>query len=124
MQSGELKCRARSLLFVESSKRRTTVSKMTSSTPILCMGGHSVRHLYPAAKLELLYPVARAFLSVPATSAPAECVFSTAGFQVSKRRGSMNANRVRQLVRISRNVDLFPTTDDFVEAVAARVKEN
>jgi hypothetical protein len=33
----------------------------------------------------------------------------------------MNANRVRQLVRISRNVDLFPTTDDFVEAVAARI---
>jgi hAT family C-terminal dimerisation region len=62
----------------------------------------------------LLCPLARSVLCVPATSAPSESLFSTAGFLMSRRRTSMSFEKLEQSTMIVRNFHLFPTIDAFI----------
>ena len=65
-----------------------------------------------------LFPVIKAILSVPCTSAPAECLFSTAGNIVSKRRAYLDPINVRDSVLVVENVHLFESDEAFCHAVA------
>lgn len=61
----------------------------------------------------------RAYLAIPASSAPSERVFSIAGFIFNKRRQRMAADKLSSLVFIHDNCQ----DTDAVEAVYERAKE-
>ena len=69
-----------------------------------------------------LFPVIKAILSVPCTSAPAECVFSTAGNVVTKRRAYLDPINVRDSVLVVENVHLFESDEAFCQLVARELK--
>lgn len=78
------------------------------------------RHACPEG-FKPLFPVVRAILAVPCTSAPAECLFSTSGNIVSKRRAFLSPTRVRDSVIVVENVQLFADDEDFCMLVGRRL---
>ena len=55
-----------------------------------------------------LYKTSKALLSIPATSVPAERVFSLAGFIVRKRRARLTSGNVNTLIFLNKNFDSIP----------------
>ena len=55
-----------------------------------------------------LYLAVKSTLSIPATSVPAERLFSLAGFIVNKRRAQLKADKVNKLIYLNRNRDFIP----------------
>ena len=68
-----------------------------------------------------LKPMALALISMPASSASSEGLFSSAGFHDGKRKGRALPERLAQQVKISRNFQLFPSNDAFVKATCKKV---
>jgi hypothetical protein len=64
---------------------------------------NAVRHWQTENRMLRLRRVALQFLSVPASSAPVERVFSTGGHILSARRGSMAANTLTSLMVLKCN---------------------
>jgi len=58
-----------------------------------------------------LIPAWRKFLCIPATSAPIECVFSTAGDVVTQDRCRLHGDVIEDLVYLKRNIGLQQRTD-------------
>ena len=57
--------------------------------------------LYP-----LLSPLAKAYLSIPATSVPSECVFSAAGDIVNAQRSQLLPENVDMLIFLKNNMSI------------------
>ena len=55
-----------------------------------------------------LYLAVKSTLSIPATSVPAERIFSLAGFIVNKRRAQLKADKVNKLIYVNRNRAFIP----------------
>ena len=55
-----------------------------------------------------LYKTAKVLLSIPATSVPAERVFSLAGFICRKRRNRLTSGNVNTLIFLNKNFDSIP----------------
>ena len=55
-----------------------------------------------------LYLAVKSTLSIPATSVPAERIFSFAVFLVNKRRAQLKADKVNKLIYLNRNRDFIP----------------
>ena len=72
-----------------------------------------------SADFELLFPVIRAILAVPCTSAPAESLFSSAKQVISLHRTRLSANRARQSIMVAENVHLFGDEENFCTLVAS-----
>ena len=59
-----------------------------------------------ARKFPYVWAVAREYLAIPATSAPSERAFSTAGNVVSVRRCSLKSERVREICLLKDNQEM------------------
>ena len=59
-------------------------------------------------KFPLLSSVARRYLMTPATSVPAERIFSLAGFVVRKKRTKLLPKHVNQQIFLAKNKDHIP----------------
>ena len=55
-----------------------------------------------------LYLAVKCTLSIPATSVPAERIFSLAGFLVTKRRAKLMSDKVNQIFFLNRNREFIP----------------
>ena len=55
-----------------------------------------------------LYEAVKCTLSIPATSVPAERIFSLAGFLVTKRRARLMSDKVNKLIFLNRNREFIP----------------
>jgi len=55
----------------------------------------------------ILQVLAQRYLAIPATSAPIECVWSTAGNTVTKKRASLDSDTVEDLVFSHENVHSY-----------------
>jgi hypothetical protein len=55
----------------------------------------------------MLATVARQLLCIPATSAPSERLFSTAGLTVSKKRAHLNGGNTAALIFLHENLDIL-----------------
>ena len=88
--------------------------KMHESDPL--MWWRDRWRMYPT-----LWKLARRFLAIPATSAPSERAFSTAGNLVSLRRASLKVDRVSDLLLLKENLDLARSV--MQQAGAARLKD-
>ena len=55
-----------------------------------------------------LYKTAKVLLSIPATSVPAERVFSLAGFICRKRRNRLTSGNVNTLIFLNKNFGSIP----------------
>jgi hAT family C-terminal dimerisation region len=86
--------------------------------------GDILPKLHSSVDLSPIFPVARAFLSVPATSAASESLFSVAGFHLSARRSQLKPNSLRSTTVIVRNLPLFDEFEDFQNAVAKKILNN
>ena len=64
--------------------------------PLVCWKENSSRYLRMAK-------VAHSLLSIPATPAPAERIFSNAGLTVNKLRSSLNQDSVDALIFLNKN---------------------
>ena len=56
-----------------------------------------------------LYKAAQAYLHIPATSVPAERIFSIAGYIVRKRRSKLLPTNVNKLVFLHQNKSCIPS---------------
>ena len=61
------------------------------------------REIYPC-----LYQAVKCTLSIPATSVPAERIFSLAGFLVTKRRARLMSDKVNKIIFLNRNREFIP----------------
>ena len=55
-----------------------------------------------------LYEAVKCTLSIPATSVPAERIFSLAGFLVTKRRAKLMSDKVNKIIFLNRNREFIP----------------
>ena len=72
----------------------------SDSGPLVFFSKHSV--MYPK-----LSKVARELFSIPATSVPAECLFSHVGLTQSELRNRLNPNLLESLTLIKDNIKYF-----------------
>lgn len=79
-----------------SSEAKANKKDKTPPSPLLWWKEHH-------SEFRTLAPLARKWLGCTASSVPSERAFSTAGNTITKRRGALNADTVRDLIFMAQN---------------------
>lgn len=96
---------------VEAENTTAEITDYLSEPNLTIFGGATVLLYWKNSSFMVLKQLAKKFLSIPASSASVERVFSTLGNIVTKKRASLSSESIEMLGFLSQNAHLIPKND-------------